>query len=85
MFNSVSAWLGVFVADAHDRITNVTRREEGQAIVEYALILGLVVVLAIPLYFCLGQHLGQAAVRQYGTRHLAAHDCARATDGVARS
>ena len=57
MFNSVSAWLGVFVADAHNRITNVTRREEGQAIVEYALILGLVVVLAIPVLLLLGPNI----------------------------
>jgi Flp pilus assembly pilin Flp len=54
MFNSVSAWLGVFALDAHDRITNVTRREEGQAVVEYALILGLVVVGAIALLIALG-------------------------------
>jgi Flp pilus assembly pilin Flp len=59
MFNSVSAWLGVFVADAHDRITNVTRREEGQAVVEYALILGLVVVGSILLLSALGLNIAE--------------------------
>ena len=54
MFNSVSAWLGVFVAGAHDRITNVARREDGQALVEYGLILALVAVVCVATLVLLG-------------------------------
>ncbi|HVW19160.1 MAG TPA: hypothetical protein VHB30_13020 [Solirubrobacteraceae bacterium] len=44
MINTVSAWLGMFYADVNNRIANGLRREEGQALAEYALILALVAV-----------------------------------------